>query len=87
MFSLYTHVKPFLIARAASPVKLGIVARWDNVKPNTDVDSHYNLWIAGLTWDLSRQAAISLDYQEQTPKRTTAVAPTRVYFLHVVANF
>ena len=87
LFSAYTHIKPFLIADAKSPIPLGIVVRWDNVKPNTSSDGHYNLVIAGLTWDLSKQTAIALDYQEQTPKNTTAVAPTRVYFLHIVANF
>jgi hypothetical protein len=87
LFSAYTHVKPFLMADSHSPVPLGIVARWDRVTPNTDADGHYNIVIAGLTWDLSKQAAISLDYQEQTPKGTATVAPTRVYYLHVVANF
>ena len=87
LFSVYTHVKPFLFANAASPVRLGVVARWDRVTPNTSNDGHYNLLIGGLTWDLSKQAAVSLDYQEQTPKGTTAVSPTRVYYLHIVANF
>ena len=87
LFSAYTHVKPFLMADSHSPFPLGIVARWDRVKPNTSTDGHYNIVIAGLTWDLSKQAAISLDYQEQTPKGTAAVAPTRVYYLHVVASF
>lgn len=87
LFSAYTYIKPFLIADAKSPIPLGIVARWDNVKPNTSSDGHYNLVIAGLTWDLSKQTAIALDYQEQTPKGTTAVAPIRVYYLHIVANF
>jgi hypothetical protein len=87
LFSAYTHVKPFLIADAKSGIPLGIVARWDRVTPNTSFNGHYNLVIAGLTWDLSKQAAVSLDYQEQTPKGTTAVSPTRVYYLHVVANF
>jgi len=87
LLSAYTHIKPFMIADATSPIPLGIVARWDRVKPNTSSDGYYNLVIAGLTWDLSKQTAIALDYQEQTPKGTTAVSPTRVYFLHVVANF
>jgi hypothetical protein len=57
------------------------------VTPNTSNDGHYNIVVAGLTWDLSKQTAVSLDYQEQTPKGTTAVSPTRVYYLHIVANF
>jgi hypothetical protein len=79
-------VKPFQIANASS-IPLGIVFRWDNVKPNTSIDAHYTVIIGGLTWDLSKKSSISLDYQEQTPKNTTAIAPTRIYFLHWVANF
>ncbi|MDP9177371.1 MAG: hypothetical protein M3O61_06800 [Gemmatimonadota bacterium] len=87
LFSAYTHIKPFLMANPGSPIPLGIVARLDNVKPNKSSDGHYNLVIAGLTWDLNKQTAIALDYQEQTPKHTTAVVPTRVYYLHVVTSF
>jgi hypothetical protein len=87
LLSGYAVVKPFQIADATSTFPLGIVARWDHVKPNTSTDAHYNVVIAGLTWDLSKKSSISLDYQEQTPKNTTAVAPTRIYFLHWVANF
>jgi hypothetical protein len=87
LFSAYTYVKPFLMADGQSRIPLGIVARWDRVTPNTSNDGHYNIVVAGLTWDLSKQTAVSLDYQEQTPKGTTAVSPTRVYYLHIVANF
>jgi len=87
LVSGYAMIKPFQIADAASTFPLGIVARWDHVKPNTSRDAHYNVVIAGLTWDLSKKSSLSLDYQEQTPKNTTAVAPTRIYFLHWVANF
>ncbi len=87
LLSAYAVVKPFQIADAKSTFPLGVVARIDNVKPNTSRDAHYNVVIAGLTWDLSKKSSISLDYQEQTPRNTTAVVPTRVYYLHVVANF
>ena len=87
LLSAYAVVKPFQMADAKSSFPLGIVARWDNVKPNTSRDAHYNVVIAGLTWDLSKKSSISLDYQEQTPRNTTAVAPTRIYYMHWVANF
>lgn len=75
------------MADAKSSFPLGTVARWDNVKPSTSKDAHYNVVIAGLIWDLSKKSSISLDYQEQAPSNTTAVAPARIYFLHWVANF
>jgi hypothetical protein len=87
LFSGYAVIKPFQIADATESFPLGIVARLDHVKPNTSGDAHYNVVIAGVTWDLSKKSSISLDYQEQTPKNTTAVSPTRIYFLHWVANF
>jgi hypothetical protein len=87
LLSGYAVVKPFQMADATSSFPLGIVARWDHVKPNTSRDADYNVVIAGITWDLSKKSSISLDYQEQTPRNTTVVAPTRIYFLHWIANF
>jgi hypothetical protein len=43
--------------------------------------------IGGLTWDLNRKSALSLDYQEQTPRNGAIAAATKTYFLHMVANF
>ena len=86
LFSAYTVIKPFQIADAKSTIPLGIVARYDNVKPNTNTDDHYNIFIGGLTWDLSKKTAISLDYQGQT-RKGTLVPVTRTYYLHWVANF
>ena len=87
LYSVYTVIRPFQIADAHSTIPLGIVARYDNVRPNSDVDAHYNIYIAGLTWDLSKKSSISLDYQGQTRSGLTSVPRTRTYFLHWVANF
>ncbi|MGI9091835.1 MAG: hypothetical protein ACR2GG_12165 [Gemmatimonadaceae bacterium] len=87
LLSAYAVVKPFQMVNAKSSIPLGIVARFDNVKPNTSSDAHYNTEIAGLTWDLSKKTAISLDYQEQTPQGTTGIPATKVYYLHWVATF
>lgn len=87
LLSAYAVIKPFQIADAGSTIPLGIVARFDNVKPNTATDVHYNVFIGGLTWDLSKKSAISLDYQEQTPNGGPIVPATKTYYLHWVANF
>ena len=85
--SAYTVFRPFQLADAQSRVPLGVVVRFDNVKPNTSSTNSYNVLIAGLTWDLSKKAALSLDYQRQAPSGTTGIPRTSVYFLHWVANF
>jgi len=83
----FVAVKPFRLVNETSTFPLGIVARWDRLRPNTDTDGYVNTVIAGLTWDLNKKTAIGLDYQEQTPHAGAIAATTKTYFLHLVANF
>ena len=83
----FAVVKPFQLLNDKSTVPLGLVGRWDRFKPNKDLDGFINIVIAGLTWDLNKRSALSLDYQEQTPHDGAVIAATKTYFLHLVANF
>ena len=83
----FVTAKPFQLLSAQSTFPLGIVARWDRFKPNTANDSYINIVIGGLTWDVNKKTALSLDYQEVTPHSGAIAAATKTYFLHVVANF
>ena len=83
----FVTAKPFQLLNDKSTFPLGVVARWDRFKPNTDTDAYINTVIGGLTWDLNKKTALSLDYQEQTPHSGAIAAATKTYFLHLVANF
>ena len=83
----YVVAKPFKIFDDASTIPLGIVARYDQVTPNTSASPKINTFIGGLTWDLNKRSAISFDYQEATPANGAPVAPTKTYYMHWVANF
>ncbi|HST07851.1 MAG TPA: hypothetical protein VLJ83_06740 [Gemmatimonadaceae bacterium] len=83
----FAVLKPFQLLNASSTFPLGLVARWDRFKPNTDTDGYINTIIGGLTWDVTKKTAFSLDYQEQTPHSGATAAATKTYFLHLVANF
>jgi hypothetical protein len=83
----FAVVKPFQLINDKSTFPLGLVGRWDRFKPNTDLDGYINIVIGGLTWDLNKKSALSLDYQEQTPHNGAVIAATKTYFLHLVANF
>jgi hypothetical protein len=85
--SAFAIVRPFELADSTSRIPLGLVFRWDGVKPNTDAGREIRFVIAGLLWDLSRRASLSLDYQEQLPRSGDPSAPLKTYFLHLVANF
>ncbi|HKR08840.1 MAG TPA: hypothetical protein VJS39_06600 [Gemmatimonadaceae bacterium] len=83
----FAVVKPFQLLNDKSTFPLGLVGRWDRFKPNTDLPGFINIVIGGLTWDLNKKTALSLDYQEQTPHDGAVIAATKTYFLHLVANF
>jgi hypothetical protein len=83
----FVTIKPFQLLNDQSTFPLGLIARWDRAKPNTSTDAYINTVIGGLTWDLNKKSAISLDYQEQTPHSGAIAATTKTYFLHLVANF
>jgi hypothetical protein len=83
----FATIKPFQLMNDQSTFPLGLVARWDRFKPNTDTDGYINTIIGGLTWDLNKKTALSLDYQEVTPHSGATAATAKTYFLHLVANF
>jgi hypothetical protein len=83
----FATLKPFQLLNETSTFPLGLVARWDRFKPNTATAAYVNTVIGGLTWDLNKKSALSLDYQEQTPHNGAAAAVVKTYFLHLVANF
>ena len=83
----FVTAKPFQLLNDKSTFPLGVIARWDRFKPNTATDAYINTVIGGLTWDLTKKTALSLDYQEQTPHSGAIAAATKTYFLHLVANF
>jgi hypothetical protein len=83
----FATLKPFQLLNDKSTFPLGLVGRWDRFKPNTATAGYINTVIGGLTWDLNKKTALSLDYQEQTPHAPAVIAATKTYFLHLVANF
>ena len=83
----FVTAKPFQLLNDKSTFPLGLIGRWDRFKPNTALPGYINTVIGGLTWDLNKKSAISLDYQEQVPHSGAVIAGTKTYFLHMVANF
>jgi hypothetical protein len=87
LISGFAYIKPFQLLSDQSAFPLGLIGRWDRYKPSTGADGYINTVIGGVTLDLNKKAALSLDYQEQTPKNGVIAATTKTYFLHMVANF
>ena len=87
LISGFANIKPFQLINDESTSPLGLIARWDRFRPNTATPGYVNTVIGGLTWDLNKKSAVSLDYQEQTPRNAAIAAVTKTYFLHLVANF
>jgi hypothetical protein len=87
LIDAFLTVKPFQLLNEKSTSPLGLVARWDRFKPNTATAGYINTVIGGVTWDINKKAALSLDYQEVTPHSGAVAAATKTYFLHLVANY
>jgi len=83
----FVTLKPFQLLNDKSTFPLGLIARWDRFKPNTVTPGYINTVIGGVSWDLTKKTALSLDYQEVTPHSGAIVAVSKTYFLHLVANF
>jgi hypothetical protein len=95
LFSGFIVARPFQWINSASTSPLGIVLRYDQIKPNTDLSPSYSVYIAGLTYDLSKKASISLDYQEQSSSNPTTLpvasqallAAAKGVYMHMLVNF
>jgi hypothetical protein len=83
----FATIKPFQLLNDKSTFPLGLIGRWDRFKPNTAGPGYISTVIAGLTWDLNKKSAFSLDYQEQTPRNGATAAVSKTYYMHLVANF
>lgn len=88
LISAFAVAKPLAFLDTAYH-RVGVVARYDKVTTNTSTDAKYHVFIGGLLFDLTRRAAISLDYQEQLTDTgpVTGNVPLKTWFVHVVAEF
>lgn len=83
--SAFAIVRPGAIVGTAAEPRLGIVARYDHVDPDTPADASYHYMIAGAIYNISSRFALSLNYQEQLGG--IAPAPFRGVFANVVLDF
>jgi hypothetical protein len=86
LLSGFAAVRPFELF-GSSTFPLGVIARWDRFKPDINTAGIINTAIGGVWLDLNKKCAVALDYQEVTPHRGAVVAATKIYFVHLVANF
>jgi hypothetical protein len=87
VLSLYTIAKPLTFVSAGPNWPLAVVLRWDRVRVDTGKDPYQTFVIAGLQYELSKKATVTLDYQDGEPKKGSTAADTRTLFVHVIANF
>ena len=91
-------IRPLAFRSADGKSPFGIVTRYDRVNPTasssgfvqpTVSSDAYHTLIAGAFADISTQAQIALDYQEQLTSRGAILPPNPLkgYFLHFVVNF
>ena len=91
-------VRPLAFEQADGKSPFGIALRYDHVnptakssgfvQPSSSSDAYHTL-IAGVFADISSQAQVAVDYQEQVTSHGNSLPPnpSKGYFLHFVVNF
>lgn len=89
--SAFAIVRPIAFASDSGRSRLGVVGRWDDVRPGTtralvDAGERFHYLVAGLVWDATPRLALALDYQEQISRRKL-VPDAKTYFAHFGLTF
>ena len=100
LLSVFTVVRPLAFMDASGKSNLGVVARYDLVKPTNSTtgfttvpstDNQYHTAIVGLTYDVNQKIQFALDYQESLAGSNglsaAPPAPSKAYFAHFLVNF
>ncbi len=87
LYSVYTVFRPLASPRASNLHPLSVLARWDRVTANTATKAAYDHFVAGLIWDFSEKASISLDYQESSSVRGSPISTAKGWYAHFVARY
>ena len=85
LVSVYSIIRPFAFV-SSTPRPISLVFRADR-RPDRDADSYSRFYIAGIGYELSKKAAVYLDYQSLQPQSGSRGLDTKTYFMHMVANF
>lgn len=86
LVSGYVAVRPF-VARRGFLSGLSLIGRLDRVTANRATEAGHRFVVGGMTVDLTKAAALSLDYQEQLPRGGGGPPANKTMFLHLVARF
>ena len=79
----FVVVRPTEFVNPNAPQSVGVVARFDHFKPNTDVDATQDFLLGGIFWEPTRKSTLALDYQRLSPKTGGVTGPRQEsWFLH-----
>lgn len=89
--SVFAVVRPLAFANASGRSRLGLVGRWDDVRPGTtralvDADERAHYAVAGVLFDVSPRLTLALDYQEGLAERNL-VGEAKTWFAHFQLTF
>lgn len=90
LISFYGVARPIQWQWNKNVAKLGVVARWDQFTPRTDVSGTQRLVVAGVQLEPTARTALTLDYQSLSPNDFAGRAPiteSKTWFLHWSASF
>lgn len=87
LYSAFAIARPLEWIAGAGPSPVGLVARWDQFRPDRDVDGKMRFLLAGVFWEPTPKTALAVDYQRTEPQDGLGGAKSENWFVHWQVNF
>ncbi len=90
LFGTFAIIRPLAFADSAGQSPFSVVLRYDRDDPNTAASGHVRFLMAGLTYDVTPDVSVALDYEEMMPQAgqpATAANLRKVYLARFQARF
>ena len=87
VYSAFAIARPLEWVSGSGPSSVGLLFRWDQVRPNVESSGKLRYLLGGVFWEPTPKTALALDYQRTKPVDGLAGAESENWYLHWQVSF
>jgi hypothetical protein len=87
VYSAFAVARPLEWAAGSGPSSVGVVFRWDQLRPNVDASGKMRFLLGGIFWEPTSKTALALDYQRSEPIDGLGGDKSGNWYLHWQVTF
>jgi len=87
LYSAFAVARPLEWVAGSGPSAVGVVFRWDRLRPNVDAPGKMRYLLGGIFWEPTSKTALALDYQKSEPIDGLAGTSSENWYLHWQVSF